>query len=466
VSPFAYPGIHQARVRELNGRADARGRFVLYWMQQSQRAEVNHALEYAVHEAERMGHGVLVGFGLTADYPEANLRHYAFMLEGLREAAQALRRRGIPMVARLGSPPRVALELGREASVIVCDRGYLRHQRAWREDVAAGAACRVVQVEADVVVPIEEVSTRAEIGARTLRPKLHRHVADYLVELPAGRARAGARGPLPEGIPLDEPRAVLARLPVDRGVSEVSGHFRGGTGAANARLKDFLTDGLARYDRHHNQPQADDVSHLSPYLHFGQISPLAIALEVQKSNAPGPARESFLEELVVRRELACNFVQFTPAYDRYECIPGWARKTLDEHRRDPRPNAYTAAQMEDAATDDPYWNASMAEMRCTGFMHNYMRMYWGKKILEWSATPEEGFDLTQRLNNRYFLDGRDPNSYAGVGWVYGVHDRAWPERPIYGKVRCMTAAGLERKCDIGAYVEQAARRCGTSQRPR
>jgi deoxyribodipyrimidine photo-lyase len=460
MGPMAYPGIHRSRVRELNGRDAVPGRYVLYWMQQSQRAEVNHALEYAVREANRLGQGVVVGFGLAADYPEANLRHYAFMLAGLKETAQALRRRGIGLVARLGSPPDVALELGREASLIVCDRGYLRHQRAWREAVAAGAGCRVVQVESEVIVPLEEVSAKAEIGARTLRPKLQRRLADYLVALPTSRVRVASLDLAPPGLRLDRPDAVLAQLDIDCSVAPVPAAFAAGTRAATDRLRGFLQDGLARYDRNHNQPQTDDVSRLSPYLHFGQISPLRIAMAVREAHAPDAAREAFLEELVVRRELACNFVRFTADYDRYTCIPGWAQKTLAEHTRDPRPKAYTAGQMENAETGDPYWNAAMAEMRCTGFMHNHMRMYWGKKILEWSRTPAEAFELTLRLNNRYFLDGRDPNSYAGVGWVYGVHDRAWPERPVYGKVRSMTALGLERKCDIEGYVARVKRACG------
>ena len=201
IDPLVYPGIHRSRVRALNDRGGPPGRFVLYWMQQSQRAEVNHALEYALREANRLGQSVLVAFGLSDDYPEANLRHYAFMLAGLKETAQALRRRGIALVARIGSPPRVALEIGRDASLIVCDRGYLRHQRAWRAAVAAQAACRVVEVESDAVVPIEEVSTQAEVGARTLRPKLHRRLPDYLVALPktpCGRHRSA--WPLPAWI--------------------------------------------------------------------------------------------------------------------------------------------------------------------------------------------------------------------------------------------------------------------------
>jgi deoxyribodipyrimidine photo-lyase len=215
-----------------------------------------------------------------------------------------------------------------------------------------------------------------------------------------------------------------------------------------------------RYDRNHNQPQTDDTSHMSLYLHFGQVSPLYLAREVMKASGPKAAQDAFLEEMVVRRELACNFTHYTPNYDAYDCIPGWAIKSLAEHRRDRRPHVYSAERLANADTHDPYWNAAMREMACTGFMHNYMRMYWGKKILEWSRTPEEGFATTLALNNKYFIDGRDPNSFTGVAWIYGVHDRAWPERAIYGKIRTMTASGLERKCDIQGYVKKVESLCG------
>ena len=161
-----------------------------------------------------------------------------------------------------------------------------------------------------------------------------------------------------------------------------------------------------------------------------------------------------MEELIVRRELAANFVYYHRDYDNFDCLPGWAQKTLADHRKDRRSYTYTLRQLEDAETHDPYWNAAMKEMKTTGFMHNYMRMYWGKKILEWSSSPELAFRNTLAINNKYFLDGRDPNSYAGVAWIYGVHDRAWPQRAIYGKVRCMMASGLERKFDISAYLDK------------
>jgi deoxyribodipyrimidine photo-lyase len=456
------PGIHDTRIQHLNDRPVVQGRYVLYWMQQSQRAEFNHALEYAAREANRIGQGLIVGFGLTDDYPDANLRHYRFMLEGLKETAQSLERRGIRMTTRQGSPPAVALQLGRDASLIVCDRGYLKHQRAWRDEVARRAACRVVQVESDMVVPVEVASGKAEIGARTLRPKIHRQLAGYLVGLSATPVRVRTLSSGLRGIGLDDTDTILKSLKIDRRVKPVSHYFKGGAAEAKRRFAQFIKNRLRRYDRNHNQPQTDDISHMSPYLHFGQISPLYLALEVVKASAPRAARDAFLEEMIVRRELACNFTHFTADYDSYAGIPGWAQKSLAEHRRDPRPYVYSARQLEDAETHDAYWNAAMREMVCTGFMHNYMRMYWGKKILEWSRTPEEGFATTLALNNTYFLDGRDPNSFAGVAWIYGVHDRAWPQRAIYGKVRSMMASGLERKCGIQAYVRKVdglCRRC-------
>jgi deoxyribodipyrimidine photo-lyase len=451
--------IQNTRIQRLNDREVAQGRYVLYWMQQSQRADWNQALEVAVQEANRLKQGVVVAFGLMDDYPEANLRHYTFMLEGLRENEQALEKRGIRMVVRRGSPPQVALELGHEASLIVCDRGYLRHQSQWRQTVARKAACRVVQVESDVVVPVEAASGKAQIGARTLRPKTHRLLAEYLLPFSAAPVRTPSLKLKIDGIPIGDLPAVLQPLKIDRSVSAVSDRFKGGSSEARRRFAEFLKNRLPRYDRNHNQPQTDDTSHMSLYLHFGQISPLYLALEAMKAAAPKGARDAFLEEMIVRRELACNFTHYTPNYDSYECIPGWARQSLAEHRRDRRPYVYSAEQLANADTHDPYWNAAMREMVCTGFMHTYMRMYWGKKILEWSRTPEEGFATTLALNNKYFIDGRDPNSFAGVAWIYGVHDRAWPQRSIYGKVRTMMASGLERKCDIKAYVRKVDGLC-------
>jgi len=451
-----YPNIQDTRIRQLNDlniRLDAD--YVLYWMQQSQRAEYNHALEYAVLQANHLGIGVVVAFGLTDDYPEANLRHYTFMLEGLTETQALLEKRGIHMAVHRGSPPDVALELGQHAAMIVCDRGYLNHQRLWRDQVARKSACPVVQVESDVIVPLETVSLKAEYAARTIRPKIQKHLDDYLIELKAVKVQHSTVNISLDGLNLKRPADILTLLNIDHSVPAVTRFFKGGTSRAKKIFGNFIRSRLKNYEKNHNQPQTDDISHMSLYLHFGQISPLYLALKINRADhGPDSAKAAFLEELIVRRELAANFVYYHRDYDNFDCLPEWAKQTLNHHRKDRRPYTYTRKQLEDAKTHDPYWNAAMQEMKYTGFMHNYMRMYWGKKILEWSSLPELAFHNTLAINNKYFLDGRDPNSYAGVAWVFGIHDRAWPQRPVYGKVRCMMASGLERKCNIRAYVDK------------
>jgi deoxyribodipyrimidine photo-lyase len=447
--------IQKSRIQLLNDADVAKGNYVLYWMQQSQRADYNHALEYAIQQANRLGQGVLAAFGLMDDYPEANLRHYTFMLEGLKETRTTLVRRGIKMVIQKGTPAEIALKLGRNASIIVCDCGYLRHQKAWRDQVAQQAACRVVQVESDVIVPLRVVSTKTEYAARTIRPKIHKHLASYLNEFKPATVKQSSLNLDIQGIDLGNVDAVLQKLKIDRGVPAVTQFFTGGTSQARQIFKGFIHQRLGRYVDNRNQPQTDDISHMSPYLHFGQISPLYLALKIMQADSRlQEAKEAFLEEMIVRRELAMNFVNYSPHYDSYKCLPNWARRTLAEHEKDTREYVYTRRQLENSRTHDEYWNAAMREMKHTGFMHNYMRMYWGKKILEWTKTPQHAFRTTLAINNKYFLDGRDANSYTGVAWVFGVHDRAWFERPIFGKIRYMAASGLERKCDIRGYVNK------------
>jgi len=459
-----HPGIQAERVQLLiDLPVRESGRYVLYWMQQAQRTELNHALEHAVHRANELGLPLLVAFGLMDDYPEANLRHYHFMVHGLADVAAALERRRIAFVVQRGAPDQVALRLAAEAALVVCDRGYLRPQRAWRERVAAEAGCAVVQVESDVVVPVELASDKKESAARTLRPKITRHLERFLVPLPEARLD-DTTDPGVQGEDLSDPDTLLDSLTLDRTVPPVL-LFEGGTSAGKQVLADFLASRFAEYAAHRNQPQTDHVSHMSKYLHFGQLSPVFIALQVrQHADRVDENVETYLEELVVRRELPMNFVFYEPRYDSYEQLPAWARQTLAEHAADRRDPQYTPQQLEDAQTADPYWNAAMEEMRYAGYLHNYMRMYWGKKILEWSATPQEAYATTLRLNNTYFVDGRDANSYANVAWVFGQHDRGWTERTVFGKTRYMNAAGLERKADPAAFVEKAARTVEAARR--
>jgi deoxyribodipyrimidine photo-lyase len=451
--------IHPTRCRELNHEPiDPDGKHVLYWMQASQRTRFNFALEYAVGRANELGKPLVVCFGLMDDFPEANERHYAFLLDGLADVHDGLRDRGIKFVVRHGPAYDAALHFGRHASLIVCDRGYTNHQKKWRDRVADAAGRLVVQVESDVVVPVDEASQKHETAARTIRPKIHRLWDRYLVDLKPGKVQHPSLSlDVAGNLDVTAGRALLKKLKLDTSLEPVD-RFTGGETAAQKILADFTKHELSGYSENRNEPAGQHSSTMSPYLHYGHISPVQIALAVkQQAGIPADDRDSYLEELIVRRELSMNFCQFEPRYDRYEAIPSWAQKSLAEHRNDKRPHLYTRKQLQAAETHDPYWNAAQIEMAKTGFMHNYMRMYWGKKILEWSATPQEGFDTTLRINNRYLLDGRDPNSFANVSWIYGTHDRPWgPARAIFGLVRYMNAAGLERKFDIDRYVARVA----------
>ncbi len=450
--------IQSARIRTLRaGAPGAAGSFVLYWMQQSQRVRCNHALEYAVEQANRLGLPVLVGFGLTDDYPEANARHYAFMLQGLAEVAHELAARGIAFVIRKGEPDEVALALSAEAALVVCDRGYLRHQIAWRERLAKRLQVPLAEVESDTVVPAEAASTRHEYAARTLRPRIHRLLDEFLVPLRATPVKHRWPDTAPQSeIDLSEPDRALATLRLDRSVPPVR-RFTGGTSRALTRLRAFVDAHLSGYAEERNLPERQAVSRLSPYLHFGQISALDIVLVVREAAPSGdPGRAAFIEELVVRRELAINHVLYEPRYDRWDGLPDWARAALAKAARDPRPHLYSRGELEAGETHDRYWNAAMLEMRATGYMHNRMRMYWGKKIVEWTKEPEAAFETALALNNRWFLDGRDANSYANVGWLFGLHDRPWPARKVFGTVRSMGAASL-KKFDADAYVAEVGR---------
>jgi len=459
--------IHPERIRKLNDQPLQKGRFVLYWMQASQRAEYNHALEYAVRQGNEQKLPVVVLFVLTDRFPEANLRHYTFMLEGLKEVKSRLEERDIFFIAVKGSPEKEVVKVAREASLIVADRGYLRVQGEWREDVAENARCPVIQVESDVVVPVEAACPKEAYSAAVLRPKINSQLRKYLAplaEIPVKQTlgRLDFAGlDLKKSIP-----AILTSLSIDCTVQPV-GHFRGGKAEAKRLLGDFISHKLKDYGELRSDPSLDCVSHMSPYLHFGQISPLYIAMQVQEAGRiPSKTREAYLEELIVRRELAMNFAHYNPAYDSFRAIPDWAKRTLKGHQKDKREYVYSQDELEEARTHDPYWNAAQKEMVVTGKMHNYMRMYWGKKILEWSLTPEEAFRIALYLNNKYELDGRDPNSFTGVAWCFGKHDRPWGERKIFGQVRYMNDAGLRRKFKIDDYVKKIASLQGRSREAR
>lgn len=445
--------IQSERVKVLNSNDVKNRDYVVYWMQASQRAEFNHALEYAVSRANKLNRPLIVCFCLT-EFPEATLRHYVFMLEGLKETQRRLLGRRIRLIVRKESPETAIAEVAKNASMVVVDRGYLRIQRNWRDNVARNISCPLVHVESDLIVPVEEASAKEEYSAATFRPKISTKLERFLVPVKEITPSANSEGLEMDSCSIESIENALSHLRINREVDS-SKYFPGGTQQARMLLQTFIEGKLAGYADTKNDPSEDMLSNMSPYLHFGQISPLFVALSVR--NAEGPGKGSFLEELVVRRELSANFVFYNPNYDSFEGVPKWAKETLEDHVHDKRRYIYSLQELENAETHDEYWNSAQKEMAIRGKMHGYMRMYWGKKILEWTTTPQEAYRRAIYLNNKYELDGRDPNGFAGVAWCFGKHDRPWGTREIFGNIRYMNSEGLERKFDMSVYVKNVER---------
>jgi deoxyribodipyrimidine photo-lyase len=438
------------RLKIMNDRAVKDGDFVIYWMQSSQRTEFNHALEYSILKANKLNNPLVVFFGLTDSYPEANQRHYWFMLEGLQEVQNSLFERGITMLIRHTAPEIGAIELSKNASLIVVDRGYTKPERAWRQIVAKKIECPLIQVESNVVVPIEIASQKEEYSAATLRPKISKHIRDYLKPLTNKNLEKTKLRKEFDSLDISKIENVISKLDIDKSVKRVE-KFHGGQSEAKKHLNEFIKAKLDNYREYKNDPTKHCVSNISPYLHFGNISPIQVALKILETENQNI--DPFLEELIIRRELAINFVYFNYNYDSLNGLHEWQKKTLNEHAKDTREFTYTLTEFENAQTHDHYWNSAQKEMMIEGKMHGYMRMYWGKKIIEWTNTPEEAYKIALSLNNKYELDGRDPNGFAGVAWCFGKHDRPWKEREIFGKVRYMNSNGLKRKFDADAYVK-------------
>ncbi|MDH7509547.1 MAG: deoxyribodipyrimidine photo-lyase [Methanolinea sp.] len=440
--------IERSRIREVRAPRAGKGEYVLYWMQSSVRSGGNMALAYAFGNARTRDLPVVTCFCIDPSYPEANLRHFTFLSEGILSAGAGLSRRKIPLVLRRGDPVKEIADLAKDAAFVVTDRGYLSYHKRCRETLAREIGCPFIEVEDNVIVPVERASQKEEWSAGTFRRKMERLIPDFL-DMPGDAASAG-KAPDVDGIPYQDVKTLI-HSGIDSSVGP-SPIFRGGEDEARRRLETFIGEKLSLYPSRRNDPSQDVLSHLSPYLHFGNISPVECASRVMETQKPG--MDEFLDQLIVRRELAVNFVHYNPRYDSFQGLPAWARATLGDHARDLREYTYTARELEGAKTHDPYWNACQNELVITGKMHGYMRMYWAKKILEWTRSPEEAYSTALVLNNRYELDGRDPSSYAGVAWCFGKHDRPWPERPVLGKVRYMNAAGLERKFSIESYVQR------------
>jgi deoxyribodipyrimidine photo-lyase len=435
-----------------SGAPDPKGGCVVYWMQRSQRALDNPALEVAVKAANTLKIPCVVFFAPVPFYPHANLRHYRFLNQGISEIADGLEKRGIGFVLRR-YPEHHLLKFCDEvrASLVVSDENPMREPNYWREIVAEKIRVPFWTVDSDVIVP-SKLLMKEQYGAYTARPVIRRLLPEFLK--PVGNTRARVAWETPRGLKSLSPKIdITSSWELDRSVPPLDA-TRGGTKEALKKLKHFIKSGLEHYPIDRNKPELDATSHLSAYLHFGHIGPHTVALAIQKARAPKAAKEAFLEQLIVRRELAVNFVRFNPDYDNFESAAAWAHKSLAEHAADVR-KIYSEPQLENAQTHDPLWNAAQRQMVVTGFMHNYMRMYWAKKILEWSKTPAQAFRTAVYLNDKYELDGRDPNGYAGIAWaIVGKHDRPWFERPIFGKIRYMSLASTSKKFDSQRYIQQ------------
>jgi deoxyribodipyrimidine photo-lyase len=440
------------------GVPDPRGKCVVYWMQRAQRGTDNHAVDIAAQAANLLGLPLVVYFAAISDFPHANLRHYVFLNQGLPDIEEDLAARNISFVMRRApheSHEQFLADV--HAAILIGDENPMREPERWRRDLASRLSIPFWTVDTDVIVPSKLIE-KAQYGAYTLRPRLNRLLPDYIH--PYENTRAQHAWKRPRNFVADSVHEDITRgwKQLDRTVLPVDA-WHGGAHAARKRLKLFTSRMLESYEIQRNHPETDGTSCLSPYLHFGHIGPLTISLainaEVKKHPHLRAARDSYFNELITWRELAVNFVRYTPNYDSPDCAEPWAKTTIAEHARDEREYIYTLAQLEGAQTHDDLWNAAQLQMLHHGWMHNHMRMYWAKKILEWTPDIPTAMKHAIYLNDKYFLDGRDPNGYAGVAWaIVGKFDRAWNERPIFGKIRYMSGASTGKKFNSKEYIRQ------------
>ena len=464
------PVVHPARVRNLKNISlvpSAKGP-VIYWMSRDQRVQDNWALLHAAEVASAQGVPVAVAFNLVTSFLGAGARQFGFMLRGLQELQPKLQALGIPFFLLQGDPADTIPSLVSQcsASLLITDFSPLRLGKDWRAQVSSRITIPFQEVDTHNVVPVWIASDKREYAARTIRPKITNKLPEYLKDIPTLPLTSSSSSSSPSFSPsvwgkdLPQPSTIdwdsLLEEVLTKGadVPEVS-WCRPGEEAALQALSNFLSKArLSKYADKRNDPCIPDaLSNLSPYLHFGQLSPQRAALEATKNKAIHKASvESFLEELVVRRELSDNFCYYEPRYDSLEAASDWAKDTLRLHTQDKREFIYTREQFEKGKTHDKLWNAAQLEVVHTGKMHGFMRMYWAKKILEWTATPEEALEISIWLNDKYSLDGRDPSGYVGCMWsICGIHDMGWTERPIFGKIRFMNYNGCKRKFDIDKY---------------
>jgi deoxyribodipyrimidine photo-lyase len=441
-----------------NASENKKGRYVLYWMQMFKRASHNYALNFAIQMANERSLPLVVYEGLTFSYPWANDRFHTFILEGVAEKQVEFADRGIRYIFYLqrkqSDPRNTVAQLAQEAALLVTD-DYPCFIIPRHNERISQLNLPVYAVDANGMVPLSALP-KEEYAAYTIRPKINR----LLPDLPRIINTPHIDVPKPE-LDVACPETIVSEENIAEFVSECdidhsvkpSDRYHGGTNAARQRLNHFVQNILPHYEKTQKEPSIDGVSRLSPYLHFGFISIQEVVAAVEKAKAPKPAKEAFLEQAIVRRELSFNFTRHNPHYDSLQSLPAWASQTMREHADDPRPELLDAETIEAAETYDELWNAAQRELVSTGHLHNYVRMLWGNRVIEWQRSYEMAFELLVHLNNKYALDGRDPNSYAGILWCFGKHDRPWFDREIFGTIRYMTSQSMAKKFNARRYIE-------------
>ncbi len=453
--------VEAERVRKLNSADDRpKADYVLYWAQMNRRVDGNHGLLYAVELANKYRLPVLYYEGLTCTYDYANDRLHTFILEGVPETAKRLAKLGIGYVFYLRqkktSRNDVLYELASKAAALVTDEYPTFIARTYNTRVPQKLAVSYYVVDSSCVVPMSLIPER-QYGAYTIRPRIKKVLAHYLKAPDALRVRKKFSDSVPDFHTEVTPKIIpdLVRSCEIDHLAGPSLTFSGGRLEAEKLLDHFLVHNLKHYGQTRNEPSKHSTSHMSPYLHFGQISSLEIALAAQAYAAEHKLMiDEYLEELIVRRELAFNYARFVDNPGNLENLPDWCKQTMKKHARDRRDPTYSAQQLQNAETYDELWNATQKEMLLRGKIHGYYRMYWGKKIIEWSRDYQEAADIMVDIHGRFALDGRDPNTYTNILWCFGLHDRAWGERPIFGKIRYMSVEGLQRKTDTRAYINE------------
>ena len=441
--------IDPSRIRTLK-TGPFNGKAVLYWMIRDKRVSDNWSLLVAQQIALKNKVPLIVCFQYIGRFPNSNIRQNGFLFKGLSETRHTLQKLNIEFLFLQGKPEKVINELIEKRSVgtVVVDHNPLNVYRKRIKRVIGKTNIPFYQVDSHNIVPCWITSSKKEYAAYTIRPKIKNNLNTYLTDIPQviihpyGDSRMN-------NLSLN---SILSGIDQDWTVKEVD-WVKPGEIAAKDALKKLKTK-LNGYSSNRNDPTKAALSDLSPYFHFGHIAPQRVAWEIHRSKLQKEDKDAFLEEMIIRRELSDNFCEYEPEYDQFEGFHAWSQKTLNEHRNDEREYIYTLSQFEAAETHDDLWNAAQNEMKITGKMHGYMRMYWAKKILEWSPSPETAQQIAIDLNDKYELDGRDPNGYTGIAWsIGGIHDRAWFERPIFGKIRYMNYNGCKSKFNVMKYIE-------------